>query len=932
MWFLSPFEAAVDTPIKCTLAWSHRVVRPWLACLLTFFVGPVHAFRTPFGDAVYGATERGLAWVRAQTVDGQFGGNATALGGLTLLGRKTSRHWGAPARGFGGSTAQDRSRLRAMAARIIGQDPALSNAGPAESYLTGINLVFLSQYLATGGPNNVEAAVTVRAAIQNGVAALHAIQARVNDACLTRSWNYTETLETGDLSSSQVATMGLSAAASLVEGAVEPLDGIGVFLDAAQNPDGGFGYRACQNMPSTTSMTAAGINIHLTAGLDPLSDRSQLAMAWLRDNYRSDDHVAGDYPQSYYYALWSLTKALTAMTDDGRAGLWGDAIGGVREPVADGFPTEPPGWYYDFAYSLIDTQNAAGNWPCQLPRGCWQPHSATAFSLLVLQLSLGGACGDDLGDQDGVCQGDDNCPNLPNPEQRDRDNDGIGDACDNCPAVANAGQADNDGDGIGNRCDSYDCIEAGLEICNGRDDDCDERFDEERPGAGAACATGELGICAEGETECIGGLLVWVRERDPIPEECDNLDNNCNGEIDEGRAGGLRPCSTPLFGECRAGWTRCIDGQLDCVQSAQPTAELCDGLDNDCDGRVDEGNPEGEVGCNTGDRGTCMKAVLAAKVALWSVRNSEPSAELCDAQDNDCDGLIDENNPGSGAICVIPGRVGACGDGLTTCRDGALLCIGELQPLERGETCNGSDDDCDGIVDEGLGAPIDQPCETPCGAGRVICSLGQIRCDGPTEGRPEFCDGEDNDCDGVVDEAAPGVGQACLTGNDGRCAEGLSACVDGTLLCASNLDPVVQANEPERCDAIDDDCDGRVDEGNPDGGRDCVTEEFGVCALGTTRCINGNVSCRAQQTASDELCDGLDNDCDGRTDEDVVGANVPCDTGQLGVCSSGVLACGLSADGITIALNCEPTNAEQAELCDGLDNDCDGNIDEAFAG
>jgi len=902
--------------------------------IVTSCATTAHGFRTPFGDRVYQSVERGLAWIRAQLADGQYGGNATAIGGLAILGRRSSSDWGAPERGYGQSSRQDKNRLRTMARSIINSDPALLNEGPANSYLTGTNVTFLSKYLATGGPDNVDAAVSVRVAIERGVDQLLSAQAGADDnACIANSWNYTETLETGDTSTTQTVLMGLSAATRHVQDALDSVGDMGRYLDSAQNDDGGFGYRACMNMTSTTSMTAAGINIHLLTGQDGLDPRIQSAMDWLRINYRYDDHVAGDYPQSYYYSLWAVAKALEAMTSNGRDGVWGDDVGGARTPAGDGFPEEPAGWYYDFAYTLVQTQTNQGNWPCEAPRGCWQAHAATAFSLLVLQRSLGGICGDESGDQDGICQGDDNCPNIANPEQRDRDNDGVGDVCDNCVAVQNGNQADTDGDGIGNVCDDYECVPSGPESCNGRDDDCDERFDEGEPGAGVDCNTGQQGVCTSGRTDCIGGELVCTRLQDPTPEECDNLDNNCDGFIDEGRAGGLRPCDTALFGECRSGWTRCIAGDLNCVPRSDPAAELCDGLDNDCDGRFDEGNPEGEFGCNTGNLGACSEGRTRCQGgALLCVRNSEPSSEICDSQDNDCDGRVDEDNPGAGANCVIPGRVGACGDGLTICQDGAIRCIGELQPNEREETCNGQDDDCDGRVDETLGAPIGLECQTPCGGGQFICSLGQVRCDGPTIGRPEFCDGTDNDCDGITDEDSPGTDQACLTGAEGVCADGVSACLNGQLTCVGNIAVADRVDVAETCDSVDDDCDGRIDEGNPEGGRICATDALGVCATGETRCINGNLACRSVLSAEDESCDGQDNDCDGRTDEDVIGADVPCDTGQNGICAVGVLSCGNQPGSEQTTLNCEPLNDIQPEICDGLDNDCDGRNDEGELG
>ena len=126
------------------------------------------------------------------------------------------------------------------------------------------------------------------------------------------------------------------------------------------------------------------------------------------------------------------------------------------------------------------------------------------------------------------------------------------------------------------------------ETCNGNDDNCDGQIDEGRPGGGAACATGQQGICAAGTMNCQSGAAVCTQNVQPRPETCNLLDDDCDGQTDEGNPGGGAACATGRQGICAAGAVNCQSGDLVCTQNLQPRPETCNLLDDDCDGTTDD--------------------------------------------------------------------------------------------------------------------------------------------------------------------------------------------------------------------------------------------------------------------------------------------------------------------------------------------------------
>ena len=267
--------------------------------------------------------------------------------------------------------------------------------------------------------------------------------------------------------------------------------------------------------------------------------------------------------------------------------------------------------------------------------------------------------------------------------------------------------------------------------------------------------------------------------------------------------------------------------------------------------------------------------------------------ERCDRRDDDCDGETDEGFD-LGQDCAL--GVGECRrTGVRICgADGSTVSCSAVPVAPQSEWCNGRDDDCDGDTDESF--DLGEPCEGRWGAcrrpGVVTCGEdGVARCTTPT-GAPtvERCDAVDNDCDGLTDEGF-GVGQACSAG-DGMCERrGTTGCgEDGSSVGCTALpgDPA----DGEACDGLDDDCDGAVDE-DFDVGRRC---EIGVgsCARDGVRVcgqdLTGAVCLGTPGQPLPEVCNGRDDDCDGEVDE-ALGVGAPCEAG-VGACRrAGVHRC-----------------------------------------
>jgi hypothetical protein len=419
------------------------------------------------------------------------------------------------------------------------------------------------------------------------------------------------------------------------------------------------------------------------------------------------------------------------------------------------------------------------------------------------------------------------------------------------------------------------------EICNAIDDDCDGTVDDGAPGAGP-CGT-DIGACTPGAFQCLGGAQVCVGGTSASPESCNAVDDDCDGRTDE------EVPTAGVCGACGAGVLRCVMGMMTCTGDRSPSSEVCNGSDDDCDTRTDEGNPGGGVACGTSE-GECSPGLTECRMgAIDCVGDTLPAAEVCNDLDDDCDGVVDEGNPGGGASCG-DASVGECAPGIETCRMGAIVCVGGSSPAT--ERCDDRDNDCDGLVDEGnpgggsaCGSDVGE-----CAPGIEACRMGAIVCVGGTEPTDEVCNSLDDDCDGVVDDGIP-VGAPCGT-DTGECTPGRLECVGGALACRGGVGPAT-----EDCNGLDDDCDGPVDESIPLGDV-CGTTE-GACVAGRIQCVSGREICVGEvPRAPTDVCNCEDDDCDGAVDEMAFcpgGSScrncqcvLPCDpTIEFGPCPSG---------------------------------------------
>jgi len=537
--------------------------------------------------------------------------------------------------------------------------------------------------------------------------------------------------------------------------------------------------------------------------------------------------------------------------------------------------------------------------------------------------------------------------------------DGIDQDCNDQDIPCNQ-VTDNDQDGYSPPVDCNDSNDGihpfAAELCNNKDDDCDGVTDDGNPeGSDEPCGSSE-GECVPGITQCVhytyNVRVDCVPVQGPTKDFCDGLDNNCNGFTDEFFEELFKPCDGPDLDQCKNGTYECSeDGtELACdFELVENVVETCDAKDNDCDGLTDEGFKLGnaEVGEPCLAEGECGSGLVEChpvdKIAICSSgpggSSSKAVPEICDFKDNDCDGKTDDEmlyqTLGIGSVCI---GIGACGNGIVECNlaNGTATCSTNpngSNPQNSVEVCNGEDDDCNGHTDDAEDLGPDDCLDQGLCADHIIpavCALGGWQCDyslvpGYEEGDEHLCDEIDNNCDGDTDENYP-VGIGCDGTDSDLCQNGTYTCTDDKYgwECV-NEDPM---DIQEACNDLDDDCDAETDEVFPVGDP-CDTDDEDLCENGTWTCMadGTGVECLSETVVNIvEICNDVDDDCDGETDEGF-GVGEICDGPDPDECKTGAFACNETNDGVVCVGD---TGDGTTEVCDYEDNNCDGATDEGF--